>query len=119
MLNLDFSDGDKTVRATGVASDGELWVSKVLHGIVALEKDTKHVVRLGLGDEEVQEEAVLRDQTLEVVERLKNVSAVSTSLLHRSRVHCISGSQGLAGPKRVSGRSRIAPRRNFALSLYE
>jgi hypothetical protein len=68
---------DKTHRSTGVASDDELWVSKVLHGIVTLEKDTKHVVRLGLGDEEAQEEAVLRDRTLEVVARLKEVSPVS------------------------------------------
>ncbi|KAF8580676.1 hypothetical protein K439DRAFT_1393490 [Ramaria rubella] len=64
---------EKTVRNTGVASDGELWVSKVLLDIVALEKDTKHVLRLGPDEQEVEEDGALRDRTLRLLGRLKTV----------------------------------------------
>jgi len=57
-----------------------LWISKVLYGIVALEKDTKHLIRLGLGDE-TQTEAAFKDQTLEISEKLREVGAVCSPVL--------------------------------------
>ena len=63
-----------------MASDGELWVSKVLYGIVTLEKDITHVTRLGPGDE-AHVEAALRDRTLEVMEKLRDVGAVLSSII--------------------------------------
>lgn len=59
----------------GVASDGELWVSKVLLEIVDLARDSKHVVRLGFSEEELREELILTDRAMEVLERLKVVCA--------------------------------------------
>ncbi|KAF8522098.1 DNA polymerase phi-domain-containing protein [Hysterangium stoloniferum] len=61
---------DKTVRSTGCASDGQLWMSKVLSQVLELEKDSKHVVRLGMDDEE---DASLRDQAVEVLAMLKTL----------------------------------------------
>ena len=45
--------GDKVLKATGVASDGEPWVSKVLTSISQLEADEKHVSLLVEHDEEL------------------------------------------------------------------
>lgn len=40
---MEEQGGKKRARAAGVASDGELWISKLLKLIAELEKDTKHV----------------------------------------------------------------------------
>lgn len=44
--SVDSKGDGKTAKMPGAASDGEFWISKVLKAIVALEKDTKHVVPL-------------------------------------------------------------------------
>ncbi|KIJ37708.1 hypothetical protein M422DRAFT_259809, partial [Sphaerobolus stellatus SS14] len=66
---------DKTIRRVGCAADGELWAFKVLMGLVNLEKDTKHTIRLGIKDEDAKEEESLRDRTLRAIEKLKVVKA--------------------------------------------
>lgn len=64
------SEDDKTIRSTGCASDGQLWVSKVLSQVLEFEKDSNHVVRLEMDDEE---DVSLRVQTVEVLAMLKTV----------------------------------------------
>ncbi|EGO20980.1 hypothetical protein SERLADRAFT_452123 [Serpula lacrymans var. lacrymans S7.9] len=63
--------GDKIQKASAVAADGELWVSKVLSRIEQLEKDTKHVSSLAEDDEE---DVALRTRALQVVKKLKKAS---------------------------------------------
>ncbi|KXN82577.1 DNA polymerase V [Leucoagaricus sp. SymC.cos] len=62
--------GDKTVKTSAVASDGEFWVSKVLKSITALEGDSKHVSLAVEVDEDDQE---LRQKAQELVKKLKTV----------------------------------------------
>ncbi|KAJ3923602.1 DNA polymerase phi-domain-containing protein [Lentinula edodes] len=64
------SDNPK-VKIAGVATDGELWVTKVLSTIEELKQDTKHVSSIAQIDEE---EEVLRAKVREVVVKLKKVS---------------------------------------------
>ncbi|KAF8831365.1 hypothetical protein HHX47_DHR1000710 [Lentinula edodes] len=64
------SDNAK-VKIAGVATDGELWVTKVLSTIEELKQDTKHVSSIAQIDEE---EEVLRAKVREVVVKLKKVS---------------------------------------------
>ncbi|GBE82630.1 hypothetical protein SCP_0410150 [Sparassis crispa] len=64
-------DDNKTTKMPAVASDGELWISRVLSTIEKLEQDTKHVKPLVEADEEDQR---LRSNARQVVERLKKVS---------------------------------------------
>ncbi|KAH9929645.1 DNA polymerase phi-domain-containing protein [Amylocystis lapponica] len=61
---------NKTLKAPAAASDGELWVSKVLSTVERLENDTKHVKLLDEADEDVQQ---LRLKVREVIERLRKV----------------------------------------------
>lgn len=63
---------DKFVRRMGCAADGEFWVSKVLSCLVNLEKDTKHVVRLGVKEEDARDNEN-RGSALQMIEKLKNV----------------------------------------------
>ncbi|OBZ75369.1 DNA polymerase V, partial [Grifola frondosa] len=84
-------EDNKTSKTSAVASDGQFWVSKVLHTVELLEKDTKHVRLLADVDEEEQE---LRTKARQLAERLRNVSddrreaargaelLVSATLLH-------------------------------------
>ena len=66
-----FTDDSKATKVAAVASDGRLWVSRVLATVETLEKDTKHVKPL----EEVDEEdAAPRQKAREVLSRPKNVS---------------------------------------------
>lgn len=65
--------GDKTVKVTGVASDGQLWISKCLSTIEQLLNDTKHLKWLAEIDEE---ERVLRQSALQLVRRLSKVRYV-------------------------------------------
>ena len=85
------SEDEKTVRRTGYAADGQLWVSKVLLELVNLEKDTKHTVRLGIKAEDAKEEEGLRDKTLQVIERLKEVR-IEITVLYRLKLNFFSPS---------------------------
>ncbi|KAF8652685.1 hypothetical protein AX16_004190 [Volvariella volvacea WC 439] len=64
-------NGDKVLKATGVASDGEPWVSKVLTSISQLEADEKHVSLLVEHDEE---EVQLHAKASSLAFRLSKVS---------------------------------------------
>jgi hypothetical protein len=63
--------GEKAIKVPAVATDGELWVSKVLATIQALERDRKHVSLLSNPDEN---DVALRTQALDIATRLKLVS---------------------------------------------
>ncbi|EIW60756.1 DNA-directed DNA polymerase [Trametes versicolor FP-101664 SS1] len=62
-------DESKTAKVAGVASDGRLWVSRLLSTIQQLEKDTKHVRPLSEVDEE---ETELRQKAHQILARLKD-----------------------------------------------
>jgi DNA polymerase phi len=62
--------GEKSIKIPAVASNGELWVSRVLTTIQALERDTKHVSLINNSNET---EKALRTKALDVVARLKTV----------------------------------------------
>jgi hypothetical protein len=63
--------GEKSIKVPAVASDGELWVSKVLATIQALEHDTKHVSLMNDPD---KTKVALRTKALYMAARLKTVS---------------------------------------------
>ncbi|KAL4076956.1 DNA polymerase phi-domain-containing protein [Scleroderma yunnanense] len=65
--------GDQTRKETGVASNGEFWISKVLKTLARLDKDTKHVSPLVPVDEEMQISLGNAQKALE------NLSKASTS----------------------------------------
>lgn len=71
--------GEKSVKVTGATSDGELWVSKILLEVVDLARDSKHLIRLGLTEEESQEELSLMDRALAIIERLQAVCTTDQS----------------------------------------
>lgn len=61
------------MKLPAAASDGELWVSKVLATIQALERDTKHVLSMNDPDEDA---LALRIKALVIVAQLKTVSEI-------------------------------------------
>jgi len=66
--------GEKSIKVPATASNGELWVSKVLTTIRALEHDTKHVSTINNSNET---EIALRIKALDIVAQLKTVSQES------------------------------------------
>lgn len=68
-LALNFV-GEKAVKVAGVASDGELWMSKVLKTIDKLEADTKHVTLRVQPSPEARE---LQVKAREILLRLREV----------------------------------------------
>lgn len=66
--------GEKSMKLPAAASDGELWVSKVLATIQALERDTKHVLSMNDPDEDA---LALRIKALVIVAQLKTASEES------------------------------------------
>ncbi|EIW84995.1 hypothetical protein CONPUDRAFT_47531 [Coniophora puteana RWD-64-598 SS2] len=59
---------DKAQKRTGVASDGEFWVAKVVSAVRTLQNDSKHATIL----QEVDEEDVnLREKAFQAIERLQ------------------------------------------------
>jgi DNA polymerase phi len=64
--------GDKTLKKSGVASDGEFWISKVLATIKQLEKDTKHVTVITKFDEPTR---ALHVKARELAARLSKASS--------------------------------------------
>jgi hypothetical protein len=67
---MNILTGEKTVKASAVASDGQFWVAKVLDTIEQLEKDSKHVILLAQIDAEDQ---MLRSKAHQVCQRLRTV----------------------------------------------
>lgn len=63
--------GDRSMKIPAVASNGELWISKVLATIRALEHDTKHVSLINEVDEN---DLALRAKALGIAVQLKSVS---------------------------------------------
>ncbi|KAF8061577.1 DNA polymerase phi-domain-containing protein [Lyophyllum atratum] len=61
----------KIIESPSVASDGEIWVSKVLRTIQALEEDTKHV---SLQNPLEGEDLTLRTKAQEIATRLRTVT---------------------------------------------
>jgi DNA polymerase phi len=64
------TEDGKTVKATGTAADGQLWVSKVLASVERFENDPKHIVVVSVVDEE---ERALRMKARDVITGLKTV----------------------------------------------
>lgn len=62
--------GENSMKVPAVTSNGELWLSKVLTTVQALEHDTKHVSSINNSDET---EVALRTKALDMVARLKTV----------------------------------------------
>ncbi|EJD05959.1 uncharacterized protein FOMMEDRAFT_104342 [Fomitiporia mediterranea MF3/22] len=64
-------EGRKAAKTSGVASDGEFWIAKVLKTILELEKDMKHAEPLHeLGEDELK----IRKQALSAIETLKTTA---------------------------------------------
>lgn len=63
---------DKTQKVSGVASNGDFWVSRALRTIEILEKDTKHVSLLEEADED---DEVVHVKAQRLVETLKKMPA--------------------------------------------
>lgn len=57
---------------TGVASNGEFWISRALRTIETLEKDTKHVSLLVGADED---DVAVRDEARQMIKTLKEMPA--------------------------------------------
>lgn len=68
-LKVHFAD-DRTTKASATASDGELWVAKVVATVKALEYDPKHVA---LANELEEEEKELLTKAHEQATKLKEV----------------------------------------------
>lgn len=74
---------EKSTRATGVATDGESWISKILKTIDQLEGDTKHVALHKKPSLEARE---LRMRARETLSRLREVR-IEDSTIHYA--HCV------------------------------
>jgi DNA polymerase phi len=79
--------GEKTTKVPAVATDGELWVSKVLATIQALEHDSKHVSLLNNPDEN---DVALRIRALDIATRLKLVSGLCMRCVSSRHCHTYS-----------------------------
>ncbi|KAF6764792.1 DNA-directed DNA polymerase [Ephemerocybe angulata] len=74
-LSAVIKSDEKTTKASAIASDGELWVAKVVSTIRTLEEDSKHVT---LAAELEDEEKELLTKANAQVEQLKKVSEDQT-----------------------------------------
>lgn len=73
---VDSKDEGKPSKASGVASDGELWISKVFGAIIELEKDYKHVTPIREIDEEAKK---TRKKVSTAIEQIKVFSILTFS----------------------------------------
>ena len=68
-----FFPEDKSTKVTGVASDGEFWIAKVLSAVETLEADKKHVKLLAEEDED-DETVQVRIKARETISKLRKVA---------------------------------------------
>lgn len=71
LADFKTADDEKTQKVSGVASDGQLWVSRALATVEMLEKDTKHASLLEEADKGDQ---TVRTKARQVADTLKQVS---------------------------------------------
>ena len=104
-------DDSKAAKVPAVASDGRLWVSRVLATIETLEKDTKHVKPLEETDED---DAALRVKAREIISRLKDVSAAFGAVPARRLIRTDHLIVGARRPARSRPWGRAPSRRDAA-----
>lgn len=64
------ADDGKTLKVSGVASDGEFWISKALTTVEMLKNDTKHVALLEDVDEDVERIRTLARHTADTLKQV-------------------------------------------------
>jgi hypothetical protein len=107
-LSIVTKTAEKVQRFTGITSDGQLWLSRVVQIIRKLEQDSKHVVLLSEFD---QDDRGKLEHAHETVAWLRKVRLrflfvfVFVFLIFSSEIFCMLG---LRGSKRTGRGRRVA-----------